>query len=201
MSKMFVDILVEVECLIFHRGTRRTEARRNVIPNPKKEKNKKMKDIQIEVCENPYEVKIHKNTLTTSARRAEIAKLIMKNTSKDEIIRILADDYGICDISVALNEIRQGYVYIYLNCEASTEEIKRLSLARLEQIYDSLEKDASELTKKDNLNLKLKTIDLSAKVAGVYQPQTNVNVEGAENFTVNLGSPIETKTDEGSYKD
>lgn len=29
-----------------------------------------MKDIQIEVCENPYEVKIHKNTLTTTARRA-----------------------------------------------------------------------------------------------------------------------------------
>lgn len=157
-----------------------------------------MKDIQLEVCENPYDVKIHKNTLTTSARRAEIAKLIMKDTSKDEIIRILADDYGIADISIALNEIRQGYVYIYLNCEATTEEIKRLSLARLEQIYDSLERDASELSKKDNLHLKLKTIDLSAKVAGVYNNQTNVNVEGAENFTVNLGSPIETKSSEES---
>ena len=65
-----------------------------------------MKNIELDVCENPYEVKIHKNTLTTTARRAEIAKLIMKNTSKDEIIRILADDYGICDISVALNEVR-----------------------------------------------------------------------------------------------
>lgn len=65
-----------------------------------------MKDIELEVCENPYEVKIHKNTLTTSARRAKIAKLIMKDTSKDEIIRILADDYGISDMSVALNEIR-----------------------------------------------------------------------------------------------
>lgn len=158
-----------------------------------------MKDIQIEVCENPYDVKIHKNTLTTSARRAEIAKLIMKNTSKDEIIRILADDYGICEISVALNEIRQGYVYLYLNCEATTEEIKRLSLARLEQIYDSLERDASELSKKDNVNLKLKTIDLSAKVAGVYNNQTNVNVEGAENFTVNLGSTVETKSSEESW--
>ena len=102
-----------------------------------------MKDIQIEVCENPYEVKVHKNTLTTTARRAEIAKLIMKNTSKDEILHILADDYGIEDMSIALNEIRQGYVYLFLNCEATTGEIKRLSLARLEQIYDSLERDAS----------------------------------------------------------
>lgn len=118
----------------------------------------------------------------------------MKNTSKDEIIRILADEYGICDLSVALNEIRQGYVYLYLNCEATTEEIKRLSLARLEQIYDSLERDASELTKKDNVALKLKTIDLSAKVAGVYNNQTNVNVEGAENFVVNLGNPTEDKS-------
>lgn len=157
-----------------------------------------MKDIELEVCENPYEVKVHKNTLTTTARRAEIAKLIMKDTSKDEIIRILAEDYGIVDTSVALNEIRQGYVYLYLNCEATTEEIKRLSLARLEQIYDSLERDASELSKKDNLHLKLKTIDLSAKVAGVYNNQTNVNVEGAENFTVNLGSTVETKSSEES---
>lgn len=148
-----------------------------------------MKDIELDVCENPYEVKIHKNTLTTTARRAEIAKLIMKNTSKDEIIHILADDYGIVDTSVALNEIRQGYVYLYLNCEATTEEIKRLSLARLEQIYDSLERDASELTKKDNVNLKLKTIDLSAKVAGVYAQSQNIQVENPESFTVNLGAP------------
>ena len=30
-----------------------------------------MKDTVLEVCENPYEVKVHKNTLTTTARRAE----------------------------------------------------------------------------------------------------------------------------------
>lgn len=197
---MFVGVLVEIKRLVLRIGTGRPEARRrgNSNHHPKKEKSKKMKDIQLEVCENPYDVKIHKNTLTTTARRADIAKLIMKNTTKDEIIRILADDYGICDMSVALNEIRQGYVYLYLNCEATTEEIKRLSLARLEQIYDSLERDASELSKKENLHLKLKTIDLSAKVAGVYNNQTNVNVEGAENFTVNLGSTVETKSSEES---
>ena len=192
---MFAHILEGTLVVVLR--SRRAESHRRT----KKEKDTEMKNIELDVCENPYEVKVHKNTLTTTARRAEIAKLIMKNTSKDEIIRILADDYGICDISVALNEVRQGYVYLYLNCEATTEEIKRLSLARLEQIYDSLERDASELSKKDNLHLKLKTIDLSAKVAGVYQPQTNVNVEGAENFTVNLGAVVETKTDEGSQKE
>ena len=156
-----------------------------------------MKDIALEVCENPYEVKVHKNTLTTTARRAEIAKLIMKNTSKDEILHILADDYGICDMSIALNEIRQGYVYLFLNCEATTDEIKRLSLARLEQIYDSLERDGTELTKKDNVALKLKTIDLSAKVAGVYNQGQNIQVENPENFVVNFGNS-ETKPHDDS---
>ena len=183
---MFVGVLVEIKRLVFR--TRRSKTRGNPNCHPKKEKNTKMKDIQLEVCENPYEVKVHKNTLTTTSRRAEIAKLIMKDTSKDEIIRILADDYGICDMSVALNEIRQGYVYLYLNCEATTEEIKRLSLARLEQIYDSLERDASELSKKENLHLKLKTIDLSAKVAGVYAQSQTIQVENPETFTVNLGT-------------
>lgn len=189
MPQMFAGVLAEIKRPLFCTGSGRSEGRRGD-PNhlPKKNKKKKMKDIRLEVCENPYEVKVHKNTLTTTARRAEIAKLIMKDTSKDEIIRILAEDYGICDMSIALNEIRQGYVFLYLNCEATTEEIKRLSLARLEQIYDSLERDASELSKKDNLHLKLKTIDLSAKVAGVYAQSQNIQVENPESFTVNLGT-------------
>lgn len=157
-----------------------------------------MKEMKLEVCENPYVVKCHTNTLVTSGRRAEIARLILAGHSKSEIYKQLKEEFGIEDMAILQNEWRHAMTYIYLNVEQTTDDIKKLSLARLEAIIDQLERDSGDLSKKDSIGLQIKAIDTINKTAGIYQPQTNVNVEGADNFTVNLGCPTETKSSEES---
>ena len=160
-----------------------------------------MKETELEVCQNPYEVKVHTNTLVTSGRRAEIARLILAGHSKSEIYKQLKEEFGIEDMAILQNEWRHAMTYIYLNVEQTTDDIKKLSLARLEAIIDQLERDSGDLSKKDSIGLQIKAIDTINKTAGIYQPQTNVSVEGADNFTVNLGCPVETKPSDGSYKE
>lgn len=114
---MFAGILAEIKRLVLHTGTRRREARTRRNPNPKKEKNTEMKNIELNVCENPYEVKVHSNTLVTSGRRAEIARLILAGHSKSEIYKQLKEEFGIEDMAILQNEWRHAMTYIYLNVE------------------------------------------------------------------------------------
>lgn len=87
-----------------------------------------------------YEVAINTKELRTSARRGEIARLILANWTKSDIIEYLMKNFNF-SFKQAYSEYRQGYVFIFLNAEAEKEELRKLNLARLEELYDRAEKE------------------------------------------------------------
>lgn len=125
----------------------------------------------------PYAVQINVKELNTSGRRAETARLILSGKTKPEIVAYLCTTFGM-EYKQALSEWRQGYVYIYQNCEVEKEEIRQLSLARLEELFQRAEVDA-QLEAKEYYRVQMKNIDLTGKIAGLYdQVQEKQNVSG-----------------------
>lgn len=133
---------------------------------------------------NPYAVAIHVGELKTSGRRAEIARRLIAGESQAEIIQFLTETFNM-DYKQAKSEYRQGYVYIYQQCELSKDEIRKLNMARLEQLWEQAETDA-ELEAKEYYKIQMKNVDLTNKTAGIYDADVEKQNTGQE-FTVTFG--------------
>lgn len=124
--------------------------------------------------------------LSTTARRAEVAKMILHGASKAEVFQWLNDNFpSKITPNFLQTEWKQALVFIFNTTEATKEEIRATSLARLEYIFSDLEDD-SEMQKKDRVSAKLKTIDSINKTAGLYDNSSSVQVEG-DSFTISIG--------------
>lgn len=134
---------------------------------------------------SPYAVQINSTELKTSGRRAEVARLLLAGKKKQDIIDYLMETFGM-EYNQAKSEYRQGYVYIYLNAEQTKEEIRQLSLARLEQLWEQAEEDEM-LESKDYYKVQMRNVDLMNKTALVYENEKETTPMTGE-FTVNLGT-------------
>lgn len=137
----------------------------------------------------PYAACVNIRELKTSGRRAEIARRLLAGSTKHEIVEFLTDTFDM-KLPQAISEYRQGLSYIYLQSEASKDEIRKTNLARLEQLFDQAAEDEA-LERKDMYKIQLKNIDLTNKTAGLYMPDETPVVAIDNDFTVTLG----TKTD------
>lgn len=139
---------------------------------------------------SPYAVQINSTELKTSGRRAEVARLLLAGKKKQDIISYLMETFGM-EYNQAKSEYRQGYVYIYLNAEQTKEEIRQLSLARLEQLWEQAEEDEM-LEAKEYYKIQMKNVDMTNKTAGLYDQEVDKQPMTGE-FTVTLGTKKETK--------
>lgn len=131
----------------------------------------------------PYAVAINTQDLKTSGRRAEVARRLLAGEHKQEIIAFLMDTFGM-PYKNAVSEYRQGYTYVWQQSELVKEDVRKLNLARLEELFDRAEQDAM-LMGKDYYNTQLKNIDLTNKTCGVYLPDEDKQNSPNE-FTIDL---------------
>lgn len=135
----------------------------------------------------PYAVQINVRELNTSGRRAEIARLLLSGMRKADVINYLMETFGM-EYKQAHSEYRQGYVYIYQNCELEKEEIRKLNLAKLEELWDRAEED-EQLEAKEYYKLQMKNVDMTNKTAGLYDNiQENTKTTGEFTIDLNLNN-------------
>lgn len=89
----------------------------------------------------------------------------------------------------AKSEYRQGYAFIYLNSEVEKEEVRKLNMARLEELWERAEEDA-RLQAKDYYKIQMKNIDMVNKTAGLYEPD-EVKTEIEDEYTITIGKKKE----------
>ena len=144
--------------------------------------------------ENPYAVEISKAELTTTAKRAVVAEMIMAGGKQHDIVPALMQRWNL-DHKQAYSLWKQGFSFLYLYCDATKEEVKKTQLSRLEYLFQQAEED-SELSKKDYYHIQMKNIDTVAKLAGLYdKEEPNVNTE--QTFNISFGSkPVENSKPE-----
>lgn len=135
--------------------------------------------------------RVSETELRTSGRRAEIARRLMAGQKFPEIAAWLEKDFNLT-MNQIKSEYRHGFTYIWINCDATKEDIRQLSLARLNDLYDRAEE---ELKGKDFFNVQLKNIDLVNKTTSLYAPEdSQINTTGE--FTITFGGANkETKED------
>lgn len=138
----------------------------------------------------PYAVVIRPQELITSGRRAEVARRILAGHKKEETINWLMETFEM-ERKQAWSEWRQGYSYIYLQCEMEKEEIRKLNLSRLEELFERAEE---ELTGKEYFTAQLRNIDMTNKTAGLYTPEDSKVTTGEFTIDLNLSNgPKESK--------
>lgn len=79
---------------------------------------------------------------------------------------------------------------IYLQTEATKDEIRKTNLARLEQLWMQAEED-NQLIGKAYYSTQLKNIDMVNKTAGLYEQEEKQVVAIDNDFTVSFGSNID----------
>lgn len=129
-------------------------------------------------------MQVNADVLKTTARRAEVARLILAGYTKMQIIEWLQDTFE-CDYKEAYTNYKQGYTYIYLQCEEEKDELRKVQLARLEELYDRAEKECEEMSKKDFFKTQMNNIDLTAKVGGLYDEKKTDDADSTD-ITFNL---------------
>lgn len=144
--------------------------------------------------ENPYAVEISKAELTTTAKRAVVAEMIMQGKKQKDIVPDLMQRWNI-DHKQAWSLWRQGYSFLYLYSNTTKEEAKALSMMRLEELFQQAEEDM-QLARKDFYNIQLKNIDMQNKTIGLYdKEEAAVNTE--QTFNITFGSkPVENSNPE-----
>lgn len=139
------------------------------------------------------ELQLYASEIKTTYLRSVIAEKIMQNMTKSDIIDWLMDEYKM-QFKAAMSAWRQGYVYLWLYSEHTKDEVKQLSLSRLEELYHKAEHDGL-LVGKDFYATQFKNIDLTNKTAGVYdQDEDKAEKSGDINFNVNFGNMSEDAT-------
>lgn len=143
-----------------------------------------------------YAVQVNAKELKTSARRAEVARLILAGFTKDEIISWLQETFAF-SFKEAYTNYKQGFTYIYLQCEEEKDELRKVQLARLEQLYDRAEKECSEMTKKDFFKTQMSNIDLTAKVGGLYDDR---KTEEPDSTDISFNLKVNEKKDKNNKR-
>lgn len=125
---------------------------------------------------------INTTQLTTIAKQDKIIDMIICGAGKNECISYIMDNWNYSAIS-ARTFYRQCFVMIYTMANKTKDDIKDLSLARLEGIYDEIEEGGQ-------IKDRLKTIDLINKTAGVYEDTRKIEISNAEDeeFRFEIGS-------------
>lgn len=144
--------------------------------------------------ESPYAVEISKAELTTTAKRAVVAEMIMQGKKQKEIVPEIMKRWNLSH-KEGWSLWRQGYSFLYLYSNTTKEEAKALSMMRLEELFQQAEEDIS-LARKDFYNIQLKNIDMQNKTIGLYdKEETPVNTE--QTFNISFGAkPVENSKPE-----
>lgn len=137
----------------------------------------------------PYAVAINIKELKTSGRRAEIARRLLAGSTKHEIVEFLTDTFDM-KLPQAISEYRQGLSMIYLQTEATKDDIRKTNLARLEQLWMQAEED-NQLIGKAYYSTQLKNIDMVNKTCGIYEQEEKPVVAIDNDFTVSFGQNID----------
>ena len=107
-------------------------------------------------------------------RRHKVLALLLKAKTRDAIVSEITQDYGVCqasvdnDIGICHEELRKQYQEKLLDLVATNHA----KLDRLFSEWDGID-----------VNAQVKIIDLQNKMAGVYKPETAVQVN---NLSLNL---------------
>jgi hypothetical protein len=110
----------------------------------------------------------------TRERREEVLKSVLKGTQRDLIVCEIMQKYNVSEPSVSLDlqivqaEIRKQY-------EAKLPDMVATNHAKLDRIFEQWDTVDG--------NLQVKIIDIQNKMAGVYKPETAVQVN---NLSLNL---------------
>lgn len=134
-----------------------------------------------------YVIKKKFEYFTTNQRFDVIAKLICAGYKKTEIIDYIETEWE-APRNSAYTMFHQAYAYIYQQCELGKEDLRKLNLSRLEEIFDNLTDN------KGGVKDKLKTIDLINKTANLYTQDVQIsNGEDSFTFDLNLDTNNENK--------
>ena len=136
--------------------------------------------------ESPYAVEISKAELTTTAKRAVVAEMIMQGKKQKEIVPEIMKRWNL-NHKEGWSLWRQGYSFLYLYSNTTKEEAKALSMMRLEELFQQAEEDIS-LARKDFYNIQLKNIDMQNKTIGLYDKE-EANTQTSNEINFNLTIP------------
>lgn len=110
----------------------------------------------------------------TVKRRAEVMRLLIKGTSRDDIVDEIMTKYGVTSPSVTL-DLQHCYQELRQLHSGDVKDMVARHTAMLYKIYEDWDKvDPSA---------QLKAIDMINKMARIYQPESMVQVN---NLTMNL---------------
>lgn len=132
-----------------------------------------------------FYAKVETEQLTHNDKLSIISKMILAGIKKAEIVEFIIEQWGAPRDS-AYTMYRQTYGYIYQQSELNKEDIRKLNLARLEEIFDNIGDTKGEV------KTKLKTIDLMNKTANIYTQDVQIS-NGDDSFTFDLNLDTDKK--------